>query len=57
MLTLEKLDSLVGNRVELALHGSIVDLIEEGYSEDEIKEYLEQRVKISLNFLKQYVAL
>ena len=44
-------------KLEQALQGCIIDLVEEGYSELEIKLFIQTQVAKSLEFLNEYVAL
>lgn len=39
------------------LQGAIIELVEEGYSEVEIKKYLNIKFKDAQNFLEEYLAL
>ena len=39
------------------LQGAIIELVEEGYSEVEIKKYLSIKFKDAQNFLEEYLAL
>jgi hypothetical protein len=39
------------------LQGAIIELVEEGYSEVEIKKYLSIEFKDAQNFLEEYLAL
>jgi len=39
------------------LQGAIIELVEEGYSEVEIKKYLDIKFKDAQNFLEEYLAL
>ena len=39
------------------LQGAIIELVEEGYSEVEIKKYLSIKFKDVQNFLEEYLAL
>jgi hypothetical protein len=43
--------------VPTALQANIIELIEEGYSEIEIKLFIKSQMEKSLQFLEQYVAL
>jgi len=56
-LKTQHIDKLTATKLTSAIQGIIIDLVEEGYSEVEIKKYLEEKHKNSLIFLKEYVAL
>lgn len=43
--------------VPMALQANIIELVEEGYSEVEIKLFIKAQMEKSLQFLEQYVAL
>jgi hypothetical protein len=43
--------------VPKALQANIIDLVEEGYSELEIRLFIQTQMEKSLQFLKEYVAL
>ena len=45
------------SKLHINLQGAITELVEEGYSEFEIKKYLSIKFKDAQNFLEEYLAL
>ena len=45
------------SKLHINLQGAIIELVEEGYSEVEIKKYLSIKFKDAQNFLEEYSAL
>lgn len=56
-LTTSTMSGVISNKLAIALQGTIIDLVEEGYSEESIKNYIREITKNSLTFLEEYVAL
>jgi hypothetical protein len=45
------------SKLHVNLQGAIIELVEEGYSEVEIKKYLDIKFKDAQTFLEEYLAL
>jgi len=45
------------SKLHVNLQGAIIELVEEGYSEVEIKKYLDTKFKDAQTFLEEYLAL
>jgi hypothetical protein len=45
------------SKLHVNLQGAIIELVEEGYSEVEIKKYLDIKFKDTQTFLEEYLAL
>jgi hypothetical protein len=56
-LKINQMHKACSENLDLTLQSIIIDLIEEGYSEAEIKLFIQAKVEKSLEFLKEYVAL
>ena len=54
-LKIEQMDDV--SKLHINLQGAIIELVEEGYSEIEIKKYLDTKFKDAQNFLEEYLAL
>ena len=56
-LKMKEMDRVCMMDVPRALQANIIDLVEEGYSELEIRLFIQAQAEKSLQFLKEYVAL
>jgi len=56
-LTTSTMSRVITNKLAIALQGTIIELVEEGYSEEIIKNYIREITENSLTFLEEYVAL
>ena len=54
-LKIKQMDDV--SKLHINLQGAIIELVEEGYSEIEIKKYLNIKFKDAQNFLEEYLAL
>jgi hypothetical protein len=54
-LKIKQMDDV--SKLHINLQGAIIELVEEGYSEVEIKKYLSIKFKDAQNFLEEYLAL
>ena len=54
-LKIEQMENV--SKLHINLQGAIIELVEEGYSEIEIKKYLDTKFKDAQNFLEEYSAL
>ena len=54
-LKIEQMNAV--SKLPTNLQGAIIELVEEGYSEIEIKKYLDTKFKDAQNFLEEYLAL
>jgi len=54
-LKIKQMDDV--SKLHINLQGAIIELVEEGYSEVEIKKYLDTKFKVAQNFLEEYLAL
>jgi len=54
-LKIKQMDDV--SKLPTNLQGAIIELVEEGYSEVEIKKYLSIKFKDAQNFLEEYLAL
>jgi hypothetical protein len=54
-LKIKQMDDV--SKLHINLQGAIIELVEEGYSEIEIKKYLSIKFKDAQNFLEEYLAL
>jgi hypothetical protein len=43
--------------LELYIQGNIIELVEEGYTEQDIKEFLLKKMQFGLEFLEEYIGL
>jgi len=54
-LKIKQMDDV--SKLHINLQGAIIELVEEGYSEVEIKKYLDIKFKDAQTFLEEYLAL
>jgi hypothetical protein len=54
-LKIKQMDDV--SKLHINLQGAIIELVEEGYSEVEIKKYLDVKFKDAQTFLEEYLAL
>ena len=52
-LKIKQMDDV--SKLHINLQGAIIELVEEGYSEVEIKKYLDTKFKVAQNFLEEYL--
>jgi len=57
ILKSQQIDKLLGQQLDKALQGAIIEMIEEGYSEIDVRQYIQNKVKNALEFLEEYSAL
>ena len=56
-LKLQQMHKACSENLDLTFQSVIIDLVEEGYTEQDIKIFLKEKMEESLKFLEQYVAL
>ena len=56
-LKLQQMHKACSKNLDSTLQSVIIDLVEEGYTEQDIKIFLKEKMEESLKFLEQYVAL
>jgi hypothetical protein len=53
----QHMNKVVSKDLELYIQGNIIELVEEGYTEQDIKDFLMKKMIFGLEFLEEYIGL
>jgi hypothetical protein len=53
----QHMNKVVSKDLELYIQGNIIELVEEGYTEQDIKDFLMKKMVFGLEFLEEYIGL
>jgi len=53
----QQMNKVVSKDLELYIQGNIIELVEEGYTEQDIKDFLMKKMQFGLEFLEEYIGL
>jgi len=53
----KQMNKICSKDLETYIQGNIIELVEEGYTELDIKEFLMKKLALGLEFLEEYITL
>ena len=53
----KQMEKVCSKDIELYIQGNIIELVEEGYTEQDIKAFLMKKMQFGLEFLEEYICL